>query len=121
MHSIETINRIIALLFAICYFYQYIYVLVPYFKKYRIVPKNSGNAGKATIADADLNRKQNRFAAVICARNEEKTLENCIRTLLAQDYPGGIRVFVAADNCTDKTAEIARHAGAIVYERNDLT
>lgn len=86
MHSIETINRIIALLFAICYFYQYIYVLVPYFKKYRIVPKNSGNAGKATIADADLNRKQNRFAAVICARNEEKTLENCIRTLLAQDY-----------------------------------
>ena len=43
MHSIETINRIIALLFAICYFYQYIYVLVPYFKKYRIVPKNSGN------------------------------------------------------------------------------
>ena len=64
LHSIETINRIIALLFAICYFYQYIYVLVPYFKKYRIVPKNSGNAGKATIADADLNRKQNRFAAV---------------------------------------------------------
>ena len=81
MHSIETINRIIALLFAICYFYQYIYVLVPYFKKYRIVPKNSGNAGKATIADADLNRKQNRFAAVICARNEEKTLENLISYL----------------------------------------
>lgn len=65
MHSIETINRIIALLFAICYFYQYIYVLVPYFKKYRIVPKKSGNAGKATIADADLNRKQNRY---LCAQ-----------------------------------------------------
>ena len=88
MHSIEITNRIIALLFAICYFYQYIYVLVPYFKKYRIVPKNSGGADEAKIADADLNRKQNRFAAVICARNEEKTLGNCIRTLLAQDYPG---------------------------------
>ena len=49
MHSIGTINRIIALLFAICYFYQYIYVLVPYFKKYRIVPKNSGNAGKQRL------------------------------------------------------------------------
>ena len=108
MHSIEITNRIIALLFAICYFYQYIYVLVPYFKKYRIVPKNSGGADEAKIADADLNRKQNRFAAVICARNEEKTLGNCIRTLLAQDYPGGIRVFVAADNCTDKTAERPR-------------
>lgn len=88
MHSIEITNRIIALLFAICYFYQYIYVLVPYFKKYRIVPKNSGGADEAKIADADLNRKQNRFAAVICARNEEKTLGNCIRTLLGAGLPG---------------------------------
>lgn len=90
MHSIETINRIIALLFAICYFYQYIYVLVPYFKKYRIVPKNSGNAGKATIADADLNRKQNRFAAVICARNEEKRLRTasglCLRRITRAEF-----------------------------------
>ncbi len=74
MHSIETINHIIALLFLLFAIFLSIYLcfLVPYFKKYRIVPKNSGNAGKAAIADADLNRKQNRFAAVICARNEEK-------------------------------------------------
>ncbi|HRN14740.1 MAG TPA: hypothetical protein PK062_05685, partial [Clostridia bacterium] len=84
MHSIETINRIIALLFAICYFYQYIYVLVPYFKKYRIVPKNSGNAGKATIADADLNRKQNRFAAVIWLFLQELLLFLLYRKISSQ-------------------------------------
>lgn len=121
MHSIEIINQIIALLFVICYFYQYIYILVPYFKKYRIMPKKRGKGRPAGITDSDLDRKKNRFAAVICARNEEKTLANCIKTLLAQDYPGGITVFVAADNCTDATAEIARRAGAIVYERNDLS
>src|SRR5262249_55475948 len=30
-------------------------------------------------------------------------------------------VLVIADNCTDKTAEIAKNSGASVFERNDLT
>ena len=37
-----------------------------------------------------------------------------------QDYPEELYdIYVIADNCTDNTAEIARNAGAIVYERFD--
>lgn len=90
MHSIEITNRIIALLFAICYFYQYIYVLVPYFKKYRIVPKNSGGADEAKIADADLNRKQNRFAPLFVHATKKKRLETasglCLRRITRAEF-----------------------------------
>ena len=46
---------------------------------------------------------------------------NLVRSILAQDYPRELLdVFVVADACTDKTAEEARKAGAITWERNDL-
>lgn len=40
---------------------------------------------------------------------------------LFADLPGGMRVLVVADNCTDSTATIARAAGAEVVERHDTT
>ncbi len=59
-----------------------------------------------------------RFAALIAARNEEAVIGNLIESIRQQDYPSGlIDVIVVADNCTDHTAEAARKAGAIVYER----
>ena len=43
---------------------------------------------------------------------------NLIDSLKKQTYNGEyLTVFVVADNCTDNTAEVARNAGAIVYER----
>ena len=59
-----------------------------------------------------------RFAAVVCARNEEAVIGALLDSLRAQDYPADrLDLFVAADNCTDDTAgEAARH-GARVYER----
>ena len=37
-----------------------------------------------------------------------------------QNYPKELLdIYVIADNCTDNTAQIARDAGAIVYERFD--
>lgn len=63
-------------------------------------------------------RTYHRFAALIAARNEEQVIENLIESIRGQEYPDGlIDVIVVADNCTDRTAEIARKAGAIVYER----
>lgn len=50
-----------------------------------------------------------RFACVICAHNEEAVIHRPIESILKSDYPKGkLEVVVFADNCVDKTAEIAR-------------
>ena len=56
------------------------------------------------------------------AHNEEVTIGRLLASIKALEYPlGRYDVFVVADNCTDRTAEIARAAGAQVEERNDYT
>ena len=67
-----------------------------------------------------IEEKENRFMAIIPAHNEEKVIENLVRSLKNQNYPKeAYDIYVIADNCTDQTAKIARDAGAIVYERFD--
>lgn len=67
-----------------------------------------------------LENKNHRFMAIIPAHNEENVVENLINSLKKQDYPKELYdIYVIADNCTDKTAQIAKNAGAIVYERFD--
>ena len=69
-----------------------------------------------------LVNKKHRFMAIIPAHNEENVVEELIKSLKAQDYPKDLYdIYVIADNCTDNTAEVARKAGAIVYERFDPT
>ncbi len=63
---------------------------------------------------------QHRFGIVIPARNEAAVIADTIKCILASDYPRELfDVYVVADNCTDNTAELARAAGATVYERFD--
>jgi len=66
---------------------------------------------------------ENRFLNVgvlIPAHNEEDGIVNTIKGVLACDYPiNRLKIFVIADNCTDRTAERARNAGALVFERFD--
>lgn len=67
-----------------------------------------------------LEDKENRFMAIIPAHNEAAVVANLVESLKNQDYPKDkYDIYVIADNCTDNTAEIARNAGAIVYERFD--
>ncbi len=67
-----------------------------------------------------LEEKNNKFMAIIPAHNEESVVVNLIESLKRQDYPKELYdIYVIADNCTDNTAEVARNAGAIVYERFD--
>lgn len=67
-----------------------------------------------------LENKQNRFMAIIPAHNEESVIGNLIESLKKQNYPKELYdIYVIADNCTDKTAQIAKNLGAIVYERFD--
>ena len=57
---------------------------------------------------------------MISARNEEEVIGELIASLKAQNYPKDkLDIYVVADNCTDRTADAAREAGAIVYERFD--
>ena len=67
-----------------------------------------------------IEEKNNEFMAIIPAHNEEIVVGNLIASLQKQNYPKDLYdIYVIADNCTDNTAEVARKAGAIVYERFD--
>lgn len=67
-----------------------------------------------------LEEKENRFMAIIPAHNEEAVVANLVESLKKQNYKKELYdIYVIADNCTDNTAEVARKAGAIVYERFD--
>lgn len=69
-----------------------------------------------------IEEKENRFMAIIPAHNEAAVVANLVESLKNQDYPKELYdIYVIADNCTDNTAQIARDAGAIVYERFDET
>ncbi len=62
--------------------------------------------------------RRRRFAIVIPAYNEESCIGETVRSARAVDYPSGAYdVVVVADNCTDRTAERARLAGARVLVR----
>lgn len=62
------------------------------------------------------------FAVLIPAHDEESIIERLLTSLTALDYPPeSYRICVIADNCTDRTAELARATGAAVYERSDDT
>ncbi|HEX9060570.1 MAG TPA: glycosyltransferase family 2 protein [Clostridia bacterium] len=61
-----------------------------------------------------------KFAVVIAAHNEELVIGHIIDSLSKQSYPKNLYdIFVIADNCTDKTFEIAQEHGAIVYKRTN--
>ena len=58
-----------------------------------------------------------RFLVLIPARNEERVIAHLIDALRKQNYPRELfDIVVAANNCTDRTAEIARAAGVSVFE-----
>lgn len=67
-------------------------------------------------------KKNHKYGVLIAARNEETVIANLLDSISKQDYPKELlTVFVVADNCTDKTASIARKYGAVCYERHDTT
>ena len=86
----------------VCYFYQIVYLVLPLLKKQKPLKWE----------------KYHRYAILIAARNEEAVLPHLLDSIHAQDYPAElIDIFVVADNCTDRTAEVARHHGAKVFTR----
>ena len=85
--------------------FKYLYWLIGLLKKRRVFPKTEN---------------RHRYAVVIAARNEESVIGNLLDSIKSQDYPKElVTVFVAADNCSDSTADIVRKKGCICYERHD--
>ena len=67
-----------------------------------------------------VEEKNNKFMAIVPAHNEENVIGNLVESLKNQTYPSElVDIYVIADNCTDKTAEIAKKLGAIVLERTE--
>lgn len=106
METVKIVNYIIMILFFVCYAYQILFIPIAVFKK-----KKTSNTPQ-----------KHRFAVLIAARNEEAVIGNLIKSLKCQSYPERlVDIYVAADNCTDKTAETAEKSGAAVFERTDKT
>ncbi len=61
-----------------------------------------------------------RVAIVVPAHNEEPSLPETLHSCSKLDYPDEhFQVYVIADNCEDRTAEIAREYGAVCLEREN--
>lgn len=59
-----------------------------------------------------------RFALITAAHNEESVIRYHIESLKQLNYPPELfDIYVIADNCTDKTAAVARQEGVKVFER----
>ncbi len=67
-----------------------------------------------------LENKEHKFLAIIPAHNEEAVVGNLIESLKNQTYPKDkYDICVIADNCTDKTKEVAEKLGVKVFERHE--
>ena len=99
------INVISGILFFLVYLMQNVHLIVSIFTKHKKFPEA---------------KKLHKFGYIISGRNEQAVIGYLLDSIFEQDYPRELmKVFVVADNCTDKTAEISRNHGAIVYERFD--
>ncbi|MGH2716042.1 MAG: glycosyltransferase family 2 protein [Thermoleophilaceae bacterium] len=59
-----------------------------------------------------------RFAVIVPARDEEASVGQTLASLERLDYPRAkLERIVIADNCSDRTAEVAASAGATVWRR----
>lgn len=111
MDTVRLINTIIGVLFCVCYAYQGFFVIAALVTMFRRRAKKQPPHEPSRLR---------RFGIMIPARNESVVIGELIRTIKEQRYPAElVTIFVIADNCTDNTAQVARDAGAVVYERTN--
>ena len=109
LRFLDQVNTIVGMLLFLAYLYQVFYTLYGL----AFCRRDRRKAARQTPA-----KPSRRYAALICARNEESVIGELISSLRAQDYPAELLdIYVLADNSTDATARVARQAGAIAVER----
>ena len=88
-----------------------LFVLAGYFLCKRRLPADG--------LDDSSSRPLSRYAFLLVAHNEETVLPDLLQSIANLDYPDDrYAVFVLADDCSDRTAELARESGATVFERS---
>jgi glycosyltransferase involved in cell wall biosynthesis len=62
-------------------------------------------------------KSQLKFSIIIPARNEEAFISRCLNSIAVagKSYPHHLEIIVAINRCTDRTEEIVRSYGAIIY------
>lgn len=118
MFGFNVFNAVMTVLFLVCYAYQLYYIPVS------LIGRTLDNRKKWDILEHDYFSDSNkassktRVAVLICARNEQDVLGELLESIKQQDRPNELtKIFVVADNCTDKTADLARSQGVYVWER----
>ncbi|MBP5654757.1 MAG: glycosyltransferase family 2 protein [Clostridiales bacterium] len=109
------VNYFLTMLFALSYACQFVYIPISLFETFKnwVTKKKRAKTPEGPVPFKS-------YAFLICARNEELVIGNLIDSINHQNYPyKKIKVFVCADHCDDKTAEISKTRGAVVYERYD--
>jgi cellulose synthase/poly-beta-1,6-N-acetylglucosamine synthase-like glycosyltransferase len=108
METVNLLNEIFKyVLFAVGLLtvYQVIFIFIGFF----------GKGKKFEHTD-----KKHKYAILISARNEERVIGQLLDSIKKQDYPQEkIKIFVIADDCCDRTAEIAKEYDCVVYERKN--
>jgi 1,2-diacylglycerol 3-beta-glucosyltransferase len=76
--------------------------------------------GGRRIGSPDPGPGRLRFAAIVPSRDEEASIGKLIASFQRLEYPvDRFEPIVIADNCSDRTAEVAARAGATVWVRRD--
>ena len=100
----NNINNVIAIILMCLVLHKVIFFVIGIFTTRKFAPSKNNH----------------KYGILIAARNEEKVIGNLLDSINNQDYPKNLlRVFVVADNCDDKTYDIAEEKGAVVYKRKD--
>lgn len=95
----------------------FVQIFILLFGGYYFLVSVFGWSNKKTNTEPET-QKLHKFALLVAAHNEEMVIANMVKSLQNLNYPRECYdIFVIADNCDDSTAEVARNAGAIVYER----
>ena len=96
MEVVQIINFTLFILFTVLFSYKLILGIIGIFSKKKFPEA----------------KKDHTFAILIAGRNEEKVIGQLIESIQSQNYNQKLlKIFFVADNCTDKTAEVARLAG----------
>jgi hypothetical protein len=86
---------------------------------YLLVTTMIGIAARRSVGNGFTRPPTTRFAICVPAHDEEAVITSTIEALGRQEYPPSLYgIHVVADNCTDRTVELARRAGADVHERH---
>jgi hopene-associated glycosyltransferase HpnB len=97
-----------ALLLALLAFVSWVWLLLAHDRFWQSEPELSPAPPPSPVPAIDI---------IVPARNEAETIGEVLSSLLAQDYPGTVRILMVDDGSSDETAAIARRLAQVANQR----